>query len=328
MGDDDKLSLIRQRPHIAGGTHHVGLVQRCLDLVHDAERGGMHFQDGKVQSNGHKGLLAAGKQRNGFQRLARRLGLDLDAAVQNVLRVLQLQLGLTAAEQLHKGLLEALAEKLELLGKNFGHLLRDLPDDAGQLALGFLHVVPLIRQICIPSVDPLELVDGPHIDGAETVDLPFQLRHPAGRLRDAFQLDPLGLSVGMAQLIGFPQLIQNLLFLHGGGGQLRFQPAGCPLQIQEGFVHLLPGAALGGTLRFQRDLLLADDRQPLRNGGALRFQFRLRGLPLPDLLLRGSDLLPVLGKGRLLLASVAGQLRRQLPQVGSPAQCALPVGGH
>ena len=95
---------------------------------------------------------------------------------------LQLQLGLTAAEQLHKGLLEALAEKLELLGKNFGHLLRDLPDDAGQLALGFLHVVPLIRQICIPSVDPLELVDGPHIDGAETVDLPFQLRHPAGRL--------------------------------------------------------------------------------------------------------------------------------------------------
>ena len=133
----------------------------------------MHFQDGKVQSNGHKGLLAAGKQRNGFQRLARRLGLDLDAAVQNVLRVLQLQLGLTAAEQLHKGLLEALAEKLELLGKNFGHLLRDLPDDAGQLALGFLHVVPLIRQICIPSVDPLELVDGPHIDGAETVDLPF-----------------------------------------------------------------------------------------------------------------------------------------------------------
>ena len=43
--------------------------------------------------------------------LAGGLDLDLDAAVQDVLWVLQFQLGLTAAEQLHKGLLKAFAEQ-------------------------------------------------------------------------------------------------------------------------------------------------------------------------------------------------------------------------
>ena len=40
--------------------NHVGLVQRRLDLVHDAERRGVHLQNGEVQGDGHKGLFAAG----------------------------------------------------------------------------------------------------------------------------------------------------------------------------------------------------------------------------------------------------------------------------
>ena len=132
----------------------------------------------------------------------------------------------------------------------------------------------------------------------------------------------------MAQFIGLPQLVQDLLFLHGGGGKLRFQPAGRPFQVQEGLVHLLTGPALGGALRLQGDLLPADDGQPLRNGGALGLQFRLSGCSPGDLPLGFIDLPLVLGQGSFLLAPVPGQLRRQLPQVGGPAQSAFPVGGE
>lgn len=77
----------------------------------------MYFQNGEVQRDGNKGLLAAGQQRDGLQLLAGGLYLDLDAAVEDIALVLQLQPRLAAAEQLQKRLLEALVQQLELLGK-------------------------------------------------------------------------------------------------------------------------------------------------------------------------------------------------------------------
>ena len=145
MGDDDELRLPRQAPHVPGVPGDVHVVQGRLNLVHDAEGRGVDLQDGEVQGDGHKGLLSAGQQGDGFQSFPRRLGLDLNAAVQDVLRVLQLQLGLSAAEHLDEGGLEALVQKLELLGENPGHLPGDAADDALQVRLGLFHVVPLVR---------------------------------------------------------------------------------------------------------------------------------------------------------------------------------------
>ena len=105
----------------------------------------MDFQNGEIQGDGHKGLLAAGQQGDGLEGLSRRLGLDLDAAAQDVLLVLQLQSGRASAEELLEGGLEALGQQLELLGEDLGHLFRDLADDVLQLALGLLHIVSLVR---------------------------------------------------------------------------------------------------------------------------------------------------------------------------------------
>lgn len=76
----------------------------------------MYLQNGEVQRDGNKGLLAAGQQRDGLQLLAR--GCTLISMPQlRISFVLQLQPGLAAAEQLQKRLLEALVQQLELLGK-------------------------------------------------------------------------------------------------------------------------------------------------------------------------------------------------------------------
>ncbi len=98
------------------------------------------------------------------------------------------------------------------------HLLGDVGDDALQLLLGLEHVVPLVGQVGVPLVDPLELLNGIQVDVAQTGDRLFQLAHPALGLGDALQLHPLGAGGLMGQLIGLPQLVQQGFLLQGGGG--------------------------------------------------------------------------------------------------------------
>ena len=261
MSDDDELGLSRQAAHVAGVAGDVGIVQRRLDLVHDAEWCGMDFQNGEVQGNCHEGLLAAGEQRDGLEGFSGRLGLDLNAAAQDVVLVLQLQLGGTAAKQFSKGGLEALGEQLELLRKDDGHLVCDLLDDTFQFALGLFHVVALVGQVGIAAIDPLELLDGSDVDIAQSVDVPLQLADAAGGLGHALQLDPLSLRIGVGEFIVFPQAIQNLLLLHGGGSSLLFQTADGPLQIQQILIHLLTSTVLGGALSLQGNFFFVQCRQ-------------------------------------------------------------------
>ena len=148
--------------------------------------------NGEVQGDGHEGLFAAGQQRDGLQLLAGRLDLDLDAAVQNVVLVLQLQPGLAAAEQLQKRLLKALVEQPELLGEDLRHLAGDLVDDARQLLLGLLHVRPLARTGRYTGYSPGRTPRWrPMLGVPSALDLPVQLPDAAGGLGDALQLHAL-----------------------------------------------------------------------------------------------------------------------------------------
>ena len=223
VGDDDELGLPRQAPHIPGHPDNIWLVQSGFDLVHDAEGRGMDFQNGEVQGNGHECLFAAGQQRDGFEGLPGRLGLDLDAAAQDVVLVLQLQAGGAAAEEVGKGGLEALVDEFELLRENHCHLAGDLLDNARQLLLGLFHVVALVGQVGVAAVDTVELLNGADIDSTQRIDLPLQLADAAAGLGDALQFNALGLRVGVAELVVLPQAVQNLLFLHGRGGHFLFQ---------------------------------------------------------------------------------------------------------
>ena len=180
----------------------------------------MYLQNGEVQRNGHKGLLAAGQQRDGLQLLAGGLYLDLDAAVEDIALVLQLQPRLAAAEQLQKRLLEALVQQLELLGKNAGHLLGDLVDNAQQLLLGLLHIAALFGQVGISGVHPVELLDGADVGRTQRLDLPVQFGNAPGSLGYALQLDALLHGVAVAQFVALPQLLQDLPLLHAAVFQL------------------------------------------------------------------------------------------------------------
>ena len=328
MGDDNELCLAGDAAHILGEPGDVGIVQGRLDLVHDAKRRGMHLQNGEIQGNGHKGLLAAGEERDGLEALARGLDLDLDAAAQNVAFILQLQRGLAAAEELPEGLLETLVEQPELLGEDVGHLPGDLLDDPLQVRLGLLHVVPLARQIGITGVDPLELLDGADVGRAQGVDLLFQLADAAGGLCHALQLDALGLGVGVAELVMLPQPVQDLLFLQGGGGDLLLQTGGSPLQVQQVLVALLALLVAGGTLGLQGDLLLVQLRQAVPQGLPLPAQLVGGIFAAGDLRLGLGDGVPVLLYQVLLVLPAAGELLPQVLQVLEPSGGGVPLRGQ
>ena len=288
----------------------------------------MHLQYGEVQRNGHEGLLAAGEKGDGLEGLPRGLGLDLDAAAQDVRLVLQLQPGLSAAEELHEGGLEALGEELELLGEDAGHLRRDLSDDLFQIRLGGLHVVPLAGEIGVAGVHPVILLDGADIGGAQGGDVPFQLPDAAGCLGHALQLNPLCLRVGVVQLVMLPEPVQNLLFLQGGGGDLLLQPGGGALQVQKVLVHLLAGPVLGSALGLQGQLLLMQGLEPGlellapdREGGNGLFPLGDLGGGLVDVGLIGQE-------GLLLLPPAPAQVPGETAQVRRPAGGGLPLGGQ
>src|SRR5262245_49859574 len=78
----------------------VGLVERSIDLVEDAERAGAELKDGQEQGDRRESLLAAGEERVVERGLAGGRGDDLDAAIQHVHALLEHDVGLAAAEGL------------------------------------------------------------------------------------------------------------------------------------------------------------------------------------------------------------------------------------
>ena len=160
MGNDDKLGFLTQVVQIIGKPLHVPVVQGRIDLVQDAKRCRTDLQNGKVQCRCHEGFLAAGEQSNGLHLLSGRLNPDLNATGQGILRILQQQLALAAAEHFLKDLAEIVVDLLEFGNENGGHLFGNIPDNALQLPLGVEHIVPLGSQVGIALVDPGILLDG------------------------------------------------------------------------------------------------------------------------------------------------------------------------
>ena len=154
----------------------------------------------------------------------------------------------------------------------------------------------------------------------------FSSPDPPVGLGHALQLDPLCLGVGVGEFVVFPQPVQDLLFLHGGGGPLLVQFGHRPLQVQQVLVHLLARPVLGSPLRLQGVLLLCDGGQPLPEGRAPARQLLQRRLQSGDLFLRGGDVSAVGLRHLFLLLPVTREIRAQRPQVRGAADCGLPFG--
>ena len=77
---------------IFGKVVDVGVVQRGLDLVEEAEGRGLELEHGKKDGDGGQRAFSARKQRQHLQLLSRRLRDHFNVAAQYVLRVGQLWL--------------------------------------------------------------------------------------------------------------------------------------------------------------------------------------------------------------------------------------------
>ena len=102
MVGDDQESGVGPPAHLVqhiAEPGHVGVVQRCVDLVEDADRRRVGEEHRKDQRQCRQRLLAPGKERQGRQLLARRLAHDLKPGIQGIVAFDEDKLGLAAAEQ-------------------------------------------------------------------------------------------------------------------------------------------------------------------------------------------------------------------------------------
>ena len=102
VSDHDKLCILGQFVEICRKPAYIIVIQRRLDLVHHHEGGGPDLQNGEIQAMATNAFSPPESRVMIFSALPGGLHFDLDAAVEDVLRVLQLQRGLAAPEELCK----------------------------------------------------------------------------------------------------------------------------------------------------------------------------------------------------------------------------------
>ena len=106
MRDDDELRAVEHAAQHLDEPADVGVVERRVDLVEQAERARLVAEDREHQRDRGQRLLAAGEQLHALQALARRRGDDVDAAFERIAFVEQRDAGAAAAEQRRERLLE------------------------------------------------------------------------------------------------------------------------------------------------------------------------------------------------------------------------------
>ena len=326
MGDDDELGLLRQIVKIAGKPLHVPVVQCRVDLVQQTEGRRPHLQNGEVQRRRHEGFFAAGEQRDGLDLLSGGLDANLNAAGQGIFRVFQNQLSLAAAEHFFKSLPKIVVDFPEFRNKDGGHLFGNVPDDAFQLPLGGQHVVPLGSKVRVALVDPGIFLDGAQVGRTQRGNFPFQLCRTTVSGGDVFNLSPMLRGGAGGQAVGIPQLVHDLLFLHGGSDLLLFQQCAGALHVENVLVLFLCvplGAGLGGfRFRpvFQR--LLHQGVHPV----GLPVVFLLLDFQLGDLSFQTVGVLPDGIRQRFLLLPVALHGRPEVLEVRNVGQRRTPLG--
>src|SRR5215210_1776278 len=132
MSDDQELGIALELLEQAGEAAHVGIVERSVDFVHQTEGTGLGEIDAEKQRHRNEGPLTGGQQVNPLSPLAPGGGMNVDLALERVVRTGQPKLALAAPKE---GL-----EHLGEVGLNGGECLDehgaggsvDLPDGLDQ----------------------------------------------------------------------------------------------------------------------------------------------------------------------------------------------------
>src|SRR5215510_9721777 len=110
MRDHDELRLIAHFADQIVKPSYVGLIERRIDLIEDAERAGLIMEDANQKRQRGQRLLAAGEQQYILQLLAGRRRDNVDAALRGVLNIGRPHESLSATEELAEGDLEILVD--------------------------------------------------------------------------------------------------------------------------------------------------------------------------------------------------------------------------
>src|SRR5712692_3915881 len=117
VSDEDELGVLL---HAAQHFHEpadVGVVERRVDLVEEAERARLVLEEAEHERDGGERLLAARQELDVLEPFPRWLRDDLDPALERIVLVEQREAGAAAAEERAEGCLEVQVDRRERVGK-------------------------------------------------------------------------------------------------------------------------------------------------------------------------------------------------------------------
>ena len=175
MRDQDELGVLLHALQHLDEPADVGVIQRRVDFVEQAEGAWTVFEDGEHQSHRGERLFAARQELDALKPFSRRLRDDVDTAFELVAFVEQHKAGAAAAEKRRERLLEILIDD----GKRFFEsFFRGLVDPANRLpgrGNRIDQILALRRQERVSRLEIVELINGHHVDRAHAFDLVAQV---------------------------------------------------------------------------------------------------------------------------------------------------------
>src|SRR5579875_452262 len=150
MADEDELRALGQGAKRIGEAAHVRFVERGINLVEHAERGGIRFEQGEEQRDSGHGTLAAAEQREMLLPFARQLHEYVDAAFAVVLRLGERQPRVAAAKEEPKVALEIGVDLVESRAEALAHNAPQLLERRLQVALRLLQIGDLAGEEAMP----------------------------------------------------------------------------------------------------------------------------------------------------------------------------------
>src|SRR5262245_40472666 len=167
VGNNDELRVLLHTAQHLDEAADVGVVERRVDLVEQAERARLVLEHAEHQRDGGERLLAAREELHALQALAGRLRDDLDAALERIALVEQREAGAAAAEQRAEHLLEVLVDGGERLAEALAGRLVDALDRFARLRDRLDEILALRRQERVARLELVELLDRHHVDRPE-----------------------------------------------------------------------------------------------------------------------------------------------------------------
>src|SRR5690606_1271410 len=139
VADEKELRLRRHPLHEVAEPLRVGVVERSVDLVEQAEGRRIELEEREDERDGGERLLAAGEQVDAAVALSRRMRHDLHAGIEDLLARHD-ELRLAAAEEGGKERAEMAVHALEGLAQELARLAVDLADGVLERANRLLEV--------------------------------------------------------------------------------------------------------------------------------------------------------------------------------------------